>query len=529
MRKLWRVLRWVLLGVVLVVLGLAAFVAWNVRDRHPGYELSFFLPQDPSAPASELQVGFGRAIITPSGYDWVIDRNGNARYEPAEGDSFVDNDGDGDFDPIYLAGFHNNRPAAGVHDDIVADVVVLDDGRVRVALVSLDAIGFMHNDVIEVRRALPKELGIDHLIVHSVHNHEVPDLIGIWGPDPFHSGVDPAYRDFVMEQVLAALRSAVRSMRPARLERAQVDVPKELVVDSRDPQVIDLPMRVLVVRDAETDDELGTLVFWANHPETLGSGNLLITADYVGYLRNALERGVEWEGRPVTDGLGGQAVFFNGAIGGLMTPLDAEIEHPFTHAKLKEDSFEKAEALGTRLAFLALEGARNAVPVEAPVISLAARTFRVQVANLYFQLGSALGVLDRGWTGWKKLRTEIDVLEIGDVTVLTIPGEIYPEIVVGGIEHPEGADYDVEPVEVPPLYSLLRGEMKILIGLANDEIGYIIPLSEWDVKEPYLYGAEKSPYGEVNSVGPKAGPTVYKAARGLIEDFYAWKELAPGS
>ena len=33
----------------------------------------------------------------------------------------------------------------------------------------------------------------------------------------------------------------------------------------------------------------------------------------------------------------------------------------------------------------------------------------------------------------------------------------------------------------------MKGEYKFVFGLANDEIGYIIPKSEWDEVPPYLY------------------------------------------
>jgi hypothetical protein len=523
MKRFWRLLRRILLGLAALIAILLAFVCWRVRDRQRGYELNLFLPKNPAGEVRGFRIGFGRASVTPRDWDWVLDRDGNARYEPAKGDSFVDVNGNGKFDPIYLAGFHNNRPAAGVHDEIEARAVVLDDGRLRVGLVSVDAIAVMHNDVVDVRRSLPSELGLDHLIIHATHNHEVPDLIGIWGKSPLRCGVDPAYRTYVLGQIRRAVDQAVASLRPAQLFWAEADTPEELAADSRPPLVADRTLRLLIARDAESGQVLGSLIFWANHPETLGSRNLFITADFVGYLRRYVEEGIQWGGQTVAEGLGGVAVYFNGAIGGLMTPLGTEIEHPFTHARLRENTFEKADALGMRLALIGLEASRTAVPIAEPALCVAARTFRAPLQNRYFQLGSILGVIRRGWSGWLKMRSEVDLLQIGEISVLTIPGEIYPEIVIGGIEHPPGADFDVEPVEVPPLLELLPGRYRALMGLANDEIGYIIPLSEWDVKPPYLYGAPESPYGEENSIGPQAGPRVYAAARGLIEDFRKWK------
>jgi hypothetical protein len=61
----------------------------------------------------------------------------------------------------------------------------------------------------------------------------------------------------------------------------------------------------------------------------------------------------------------------------------------------------------------------------------------------------------------------------------------------------------LEPAEIPPVREMMPGEFKFVLGLANDEIGYIIPKSQWDVKAPFAYGREKAQYGEENSPGPK--------------------------
>jgi hypothetical protein len=100
-----------------------------------------------------------------------------------------------------------------------------------------------------------------------------------------------------------------------------------------------------------------------------------------------------------------------------------------------------------------------------------------------------------------------------------VPGEIYPEIVNGGIERAPGADFDCDPVEVPPVRQLMPGRVKFVFGLANDEIGYIIPKSQWDRKPPYLYGSEKRVYGEINSLGPECGPTLHAAFQALAVEF----------
>jgi hypothetical protein len=99
--------------------------------------------------------------------------------------------------------------------------------------------------------------------------------------------------------------------------------------------------------------------------------------------------------------------------------------------------------------------------------------------------------------------------------LLCVPGEVYPEIVNGGVESLPGADFPGTPVEVPPWRDLLPGRVKFVLGLANDEVGYIIPRTQWDRKPPYVRGAAKPEYGEVNSLGPETAPLLHAAVREL--------------
>ena len=105
--------------------------------------------------------------------------------------------------PIYVAGFGQNRKATTVHDDLWAIACVIDDGWSRLGIVSPDAIGFFHDDVVRVRQRLAREPKLDYTIICSTHNHSTPDLMGLWGPDYLHTGVN---RDY-LETVRSAWRS----------------------------------------------------------------------------------------------------------------------------------------------------------------------------------------------------------------------------------------------------------------------------------------------------------------------------------
>jgi hypothetical protein len=72
-----------------------------------------------------------------------------------------------------------------------------------------------------------------------------------------------------------------------------------------------------------------------------------------------------------------------------------------------------------------------------------------------------------------------------------VPGELYPEIAVGGITNPDGADYEMAEEATAELRD---GRTREHDGEpANDAIGYLIPKSEWDVSVPICMGPRKTP------------------------------------
>ena len=77
------------------------------------------------------------------------------------------------------------------------------------------------------------------------------------------------------------------------------------------------------------------------------------------------------------------------------------------------------------------------------------------------------------------------------------------------------ADYPEAPLE-PAITRIIPGGDKaklIVLGLANDEIGYIIPKRQWDAVAPFASGRSSSQYGEINSVGPDTAGLLMRALR----------------
>ncbi len=510
---------------IILFIGIIFFLALgffyeNLSDKHPGYslDLNIISNREPD----RIFAGFSKISLTPKIEDTWNDVDGNSKYEPDKGDTYTDLNQNGRFDPIWIAGFHNRRPAQGIHDDIWARVMVLDDGNSRIAIVGLDVVGFLHDDVVDIRKSLGKELNLDYTIICSTHNHEGPDLIGIWGESFFKSGVNASYMREVKSKTKIAITEAIHNLRPAQLKFAQeLELGVNYVMDSRDPQVMDPGIRIIQAIDAESDTTLGSLISWGNHPETMWSENLLISSDFPHFVRESVEKGVHRGDTVLAKGIGGVAVYISSSVGGLMTTRPSfSIPDPFTGVPLTGATFNKTQAQGEQIGLLILKALdrNSATVVNKANIEIRAKTISIPLANRNFRLGFALGVIKHGTTGWMKIRTEVSAIRIGPASFITIPGEIYPEIVNGGIESPFGQDYPISPLEVPPLRSFMEGEYTFVFGLANDEIGYIIPKSEWDEEPPYLYNNDNSPYGEENSVGPEAGPIIYHQLVNLLKD-----------
>jgi hypothetical protein len=501
---------------LLLLIVLLLWCLHNMRDRSHGYKADMMIK---GRKKEFLRAGFAAVPITPAIPDRWTDKNNNAEYEPDKGDTFTDGNGNGVFDPVWIAGFGNGRAANGVHDDLWARTMVIDDGTSRIAIVVLDAIGFMNDDIIDIRKKIPADAGVTYAVVASTHTHEGPDLLGLWGKTPFKSGIDDKYMEFVKDQAAKSVTEAVRSMCQVRLEISQdLTGAIPLVKDTREPQVFDSGLRIIKAVRSDNGKAVGTLLSWADHAETLWSDNLLITSDFPHYFREYVEKGVFNGDTLVKPGTGGVAVYINGAIGGLMTTHPSlGIKDPFTGQEIKEPSFMKADAQGKELAMLALDAMSKPLDIiDSASISLNVRSLSIPIDNTLFEIGTATGIIKRGTTGWMKMRSELAVFNLGPLSFAAIPGEAYPELVNGGVQAPEGADFGIQPVEIPPVRDMMAGKYKFIFCLANDEIGYIIPKSQWDVRAPYTYGKINAPYGEENSLGPETAFILHGNLREML-------------
>jgi hypothetical protein len=422
--------------------------------------------------------------------------------------------------PVYMAGFGQNRKATKVHDPLMARAVVLKTDKTKIAIVSIDVVGFGYPNVLRIRKQLPD---FTYVLVTSTHNHEGPDTIGLWGKDYSHSGVDPDYIAHIESQIVKAVKDADKAAKPATAVIGKRKEP-DLLHDGREPYIKHDELVALMFREKTTDNIIGIVVQWNCHPETLDSKNTELSADFVGYTVKHLD---EKFNCPV--------VYLTGTVGGLMTSLNVPIRDA-TGVLLKDGTFEKTERYGKSIGVLAEIAVKAGNRVRLEPIEIRSRQVYIPLDNKGYQALRRIGTLKREAFVWADnpdkaepaddkdakqriaLQTEVAWLRLGDLEIAAIPGEIYPELVLDKVQDPPdpGADFPDAPIE-PAIYKQLKGPHRMLIGLANDEIGYIIPKRQWDEKPPYCYGRKSAQYGEINSVGPETAPILCKAFADMVK------------
>jgi hypothetical protein len=445
------------------------------------------LPLNGAEEKLSLSVGFASADITP-------------KVGPKE-------------KPVWLAGFGKGRKATGVADPLYARATVWSDGKKKIAIVSVDLVGLFYDPCMRIRAALP---GFDYVVVSSTHNHEGPDTMGLWGPNALTNGIDPDYLAFVEKTVVQTIREADKAQKKVTARLGTILAP-ELLHDSRKPIILHDELVVLRFQDA-TGKNVGVVVQWNNHPETLDDKNTLVSADYVGYTVKHLEKS---QNCPV--------VYLTGTVGGLMTSLRVEVKNEKGES-LKDGTFEKTARYGELLGIAAEKALSKAKPVTLTPFGIHRSDLYLPLDNKLYAVAKQLGVLQREAYLWQEkmdeakpveefdprkrhaVKTELAYLQLGELSVACIPGEIYPELVLDKVvekAEPE-ADFPDAPRE-PGIYKQMPGPYRMIIGLANDELGYFLPKRQWDEKPPYAYGLKKPPYGEVNSLGPDTGPLLCEA------------------
>jgi hypothetical protein len=327
--------------------------------------------------------------------------------------------------------------------------------------------------------------------------------------------VDEAWLTLLRRRLVEVTEAARSNLRAVRLSAGRGYF-AEGVRNRRVPDgVMDPELGVLRIQD-ERGQMMAVLLNYACHPTSVHYDNRLISADYPGYVMEAVQRET-----------GAVALFATGAVGDV---------GPST-----ERGFPTAEALGSALAAEALRVLDGITVEDRRGIAVATETLNLPLEalpsieemeqivaesrRLLMEAQAASEPLRAkicramlGWSeatlvaqsadypkGLRKLRegrapksvsTQVQVICLGDLALVGVPGELFVELGLA-IKRDAGA------------------RQVFVCGYANDDVGYL-PTRQayaqggYEVREAFKY------YGYPAALAPEAGEQMVEAAVRLI-------------
>lgn len=418
-------------------------------------------------------------------------------------------------DTYFIAGYYTNNPAAGVLDDMFARAVWLDDntGRGGVVLCAVDCIGLSRADINDIRELVirgGKVPGVKSINIAATHTHSAIDTQGLWGTDFYLSGRNKDYMKYLKERTADAIIAAYNDRRPGSLRIGSIET-DDMQIDMRTP--VDYSKTLTRIRFIPTDGSKPTyMVNYACHPELLGKNTKQVSADFPAYMGKEIERQTG----------GANFIFFNGAIGGMISSKGILEVYENPAFDCERYMMDYGKRVGEAVMSVDNETALS------PVIHVKSQSVAVPCENTMLILARFLGVLNNniarsGSRTSASILTEVSYMELGQeqAGLFFIPGELYPELITGNFLPAAESS-----LGLPAGYKVLSGmtgcEYQFVIGLCNDELGYIIPDNDYMLHEwlPYInipkdsFGREH--YEETNSTGPAAARAILEAMDSLI-------------
>ncbi|NIS31948.1 MAG: hypothetical protein GWO04_19225, partial [Actinobacteria bacterium] len=119
--------------------------------------------------------------------------------------------------------------------------------------------------------------------------------------------------------------------------------------------ILDDEIRIMRYVEAGTDTTIATLINFSSHPEYAGPHNTELSSDFAHWLREGVESGVAGPDGEMVPGVGGIAVYYQGAIGSQIGPNRLRAEGWDGTVYGNEESLELAQVIGEQLAFFVLD------------------------------------------------------------------------------------------------------------------------------------------------------------------------------
>jgi hypothetical protein len=379
-------------------------------------------------------------------------------------------------------GIGKPNPATDSRGDLFARAIVFENGKNRVAIVSVDNLGW--SSVLGNKsRVLIKGILPENIIIAATHTHSAPDAYGF--PDETgKSYADLKYLDWCVNQIADAVNEAIKNLEPASLKIAVDEAKGKIAYNYYAPALYDPRcgvIQAIATTGKKKGEKIATLINYAIHPEVLGSSRGILSPDLIGPLYDRIE----------SKG-GGMAIFLNGAQGGMITADTRLSDDKQSQGGKEANTWEECIRIGQLLADESLRIIENAPTLENPSIFCAAKNLEIPIESEIMRYILKNSPLNYTFKTENHVETQVNLINIGPAQILTIPGEALPNI-----------GYYLKR-NMPTKYPFL-------FGLANDAFGYILTKEDFNSFKRYEYISR-------TSLGEKTADTYINHALELIKE-----------
>jgi hypothetical protein len=306
-------------------------------------------------------------------------------------------------------------------------------------------------------RKLVKGISPENILIGATHTHSAPDAYGF--PDEKgNTGADLKYLEWCITQIADAINEAVSNLQPAYIRTAVGEARGKIAYNYYADKLYDPRCGVIQAIASSGKDKgkaVATLVNYAIHPEVMGTGRKTISPDLCGPLYERIEAKT-----------GGMAIFMNSAQGGMVT-ADTRLENG-----KEANDWNECIRIGNLLADEALRIIEPAAVQEDPALFCASKIIRFPVDSealrYVFQYSPVAIKYGTAKNDYTNVSTRLNLLNIGRVQVITIPGEALPNI-----------GFYVK--------RKMKSDQPFLFGLTNDAFGYMLTKEDFGGFERYNY------------------------------------------
>jgi hypothetical protein len=287
--------------------------------------------------------------------------------------------------------------------------------------------------------------------------------------------------DTVWKRIAEAVNEAAEKLQPASLKIATGEAKGKIAFNYYADRLYDPRCHVIQALGAD-GEPFATLVNYAVHPEVLGASQGVCSPDLIGPLYDRLaEKGA------------GTGLFMNSAQGGMVTA-----DNRGANGKSLR-TWEECVRIGHLLAEEALRLVAQAPEQKSPKLFCDARTISFPVDSQTLRAVMAASPLGLGTKDTARVTTQLNLINLGNAQILTIPGEALPNI----------GFY---------LKRNMRGEHNLLFGLTNDAFGYILTKVDWSSFKTYDYVSR-------TCLGEKTGEILMEEALRFVAESPAPEKL----